>query len=414
MRPQPAAIAGLGPADPEAGTPSSAPASSSLAARAYDVAYLSFRSPDDMSYWSSIPYWTVRKLRERGHAVTPYVFDKRALRLPLYPFEKAAAAAGRTWMPERSAPFAAMLKTWIAATLPRDRHDLIFCESSIQAACLPPGKPAFFWTDAEIDTYVKTYWPEDKRAGALNLGHAMTMEQRAFERVGAAFYASKWSLDAAAERYDVAPDKLVLAPFGENMTITVTDDEVEQAAQARGTERCDLLFIGVDWKRKGGDAALGIVRGLNARGIPSTLHVVGCTEFAEGEVPPEVVQHGFLRKSDPDQLAKLERLFAECHFLALASEAEALGIVLLEANAHGLPDIATRVGGIPTAVEDGRNGLLFELGADPDAVAARVAAVMSEPGRYLEMSRASRRRFVDEFSWERRIEQFESVFARFV
>jgi glycosyltransferase involved in cell wall biosynthesis len=381
--------------------------------RTFDIAYLCFRSPDDMSYWSSIPYWTVRKLRARGHKVTPYVFDKRLLRAPLWPIEKALSAMGRIWMPERSALFAAALRTWIAATLPQDKHDLIFCESSIQAACTPPGKPVFFWTDAEIDTYLQTYWPAEKRARVVNLKSAMALEQRGFDRASAAFYASKWAIANVTERYEVPAEKLVLAPFAENMTIDITDEAVQAAAQERGTARCDLLFIGVDWKRKGGDAALAIARGLNARGVSSTLHVVGCTEFAENDAPPEVRQHGFLNKSDPAELAKLERLFADCHFLVLASEAEALGIVLLEANAHGLPDIATRVGGIPTAVEDGVNGLLFDLGSDPDAVAGRVADLMAEPGRYLEMSRASRRRFVEEFSWDRRVAQFEDVFAQF-
>jgi glycosyltransferase involved in cell wall biosynthesis len=84
-----------------------------------------------------------------------------------------------------------------------------------------------------------------------------------------------------------------------------------------------------------------------------------------------------------------------------------MGIVLLEANAHGLPDIGTRAGGIPTIVEDGRNGLLFDLGSDPDAVAERAAAVMRDPGRYLAMCVEARRRFVEFFSWERRIDQIE-------
>jgi glycosyltransferase involved in cell wall biosynthesis len=81
--------------------------------------------------------------------------------------------------------------------------------------------------------------------------------------------------------------------------------------------------------------------------------------------------------------------------------------VLIEANAHGLPGIATRVGGIPTIVEDGENSRLFGLGSDPDTVAKRIAALMREPGRYLAMCVEARRRFVELFSWERRIDQIE-------
>ena len=140
--------------------------------------------------------------------------------------------------------------------------------------------------------------------------------------------------------------------------------------------------------------------------------MVGCIPFIKGATPEDVVQHGYLDKSKPEHLAKLNALFAMCHFLVLASSAEGMGIVLLEANGHGLPDIGTRVGGIPTIIEDGQNGLLFDLGSDPDTVAERVAAIMREPERYLAMCLEARRRFVELFSWERRIDQIEDELQR--
>jgi glycosyltransferase involved in cell wall biosynthesis len=371
------------------------------------IAYLAFRSPEDIGYWSSIPYWTVRKLSERGHHVVPHVYDKRVLRLLLYPFELASRALGRIWLPERSGAFLALLRLWIRATLRQERYDVIFCEGSIQAACVPPGKPVVYWTDAEIESYLRAYLGPERVERVRNLAQARAQEQRGLDRAARAFYASQWSIDEVARRYRVAPGRLKLAPFAENMTIAATDARVRAAARQRGVARCDLLFIGVDWARKGGSVALCLARGLQQRGLPSTLHVVGCTPYGPAAAPVDVVQHGYLDKSKPEDLAKLERLFADCHFLVLASSAEGMGIVLLEANAHGLPDIGTRVGGIPTIVEDGQNGLLFELGSDPDDVAERVAAIMRAPGRYFAMCVEARRRFVELFSWERRIDQIE-------
>jgi glycosyltransferase involved in cell wall biosynthesis len=371
------------------------------------IAYLAFRSPEDISYWSSIPYWTVRKLSERGHHVVPHVYDKRILRLALYPIERASRMLGRIWLPERSAAFLAMLRLWIAATLRQDRYDVVFCEGSIQAACVPPGRPVVYWTDAEVESYLHAYLGPERVRRVVNLAQARAQEQRGLDRAARAFYASQWSIDEVARRYRVAAGRLKLAPFAENMMIEATDESVHAAANRRGVARCDLLFIGVDWARKGGSVALGIARGLQKRGLRSTLHVVGCTPFAPAAAPEDVVQHGYLDKSKPEDLAKLEALFATCHFLVLASSAEGMGIVLLEANAHGLPDIGTRVGGIPTIVEDGQNGLLFDLGSDPDKVAERAAAIMREPGRYLAMCVEARRRFVEFFSWERRIDQIE-------
>lgn len=371
------------------------------------IAYLAFRSPEDISYWSSIPYWTVRKLSERGHHVVPHVYDKRILRLALYPIEPASRMLGRIWLPERSGAFLAMLRLWIAATLRQDRYDIIFCEGSIQAACVAPGRPVVYWTDAEVESYLQAYLGPERVKRVINLAQARAQEQRGLDRAARAFYASQWSIDEVARRYRVAAGRLKLAPFAENMKIEATDESAHAAARRRGVARCDLLFIGVDWARKGGSVALGIARSLQKQGLPSTLHVVGCTPFDAAAAPEDVVQHGYLNKSKPEDLGKLEALFAKCHFLVLASSAEGMGIVLLEANAHGLPDIGTRVGGIPTIVDDGQNGILFDLGSDPGTVAERIAAIMREPGRYLAMCVEARRRFVELFSWERRIDQIE-------
>ncbi len=52
-------------------------------------------------------------------------------------------------------------------------------------------------------------------------------------------------------------------------------------------------------------------------------------------------------------------LMRRCSIFVLASRSEAMGRVLLEAMAARKPIIASRVGGVPTYVRDGENGLLF-------------------------------------------------------
>ena len=55
-------------------------------------------------------------------------------------------------------------------------------------------------------------------------------------------------------------------------------------------------------------------------------------------------------------------LMKGARFLTLASEAEGLPIVGLEALAAGVPLAAPRVPGVTELIEDGVNGLLFEPG----------------------------------------------------
>jgi glycosyltransferase involved in cell wall biosynthesis len=57
------------------------------------------------------------------------------------------------------------------------------------------------------------------------------------------------------------------------------------------------------------------------------------------------------------------------------SRSEALGLAILEAMTAGLPVVASRVGGVPEAVEDGRTGLLVAP-ESPQALAAAIASLL--------------------------------------
>jgi glycosyltransferase involved in cell wall biosynthesis len=86
---------------------------------------------------------------------------------------------------------------------------------------------------------------------------------------------------------------------------------------------------------------------------------------------------------------------------------EPLGLINLEAGACRKPVVATRVGGIPEVVEDGVNGYLVEAG-DVDALAARVAALISDPALRTRMGEAGRARVERDFT-TRPVREFETL-----
>src|SRR5882724_8830724 len=72
------------------------------------------------------------------------------------------------------------------------------------------------------------------------------------------------------------------------------------------------------------------------------------------------------------------RVLVAADVFCLSSRFEGLPISLLEAMAAGLPVVATRVGGVPSVVTDGKEGRLVAAG-DPAALAAAVTE-LRDPG----------------------------------
>ena len=77
---------------------------------------------------------------------------------------------------------------------------------------------------------------------------------------------------------------------------------------------------------------------------------------------------------------------------------EGFGIVLLEAGAAGLPVVATALGGITDAVEDGETGRLVAPG-DYSAMAAALVDLLRDEGRRRAYGRSGQVRALGEFDW---------------
>ncbi|MEO8635346.1 MAG: glycosyltransferase family 4 protein [Gemmatimonadales bacterium] len=81
-------------------------------------------------------------------------------------------------------------------------------------------------------------------------------------------------------------------------------------------------------------------------------------------------------------------------------QVEGFGLSLVEAQASGIPVIASTSGGIPDAVMDGRTGVLIQPD-DPTAAAVTMIGLLSDPGRRAAMGRSGRARVEQYLNWER-------------
>ncbi|GAA4134576.1 glycogen synthase [Streptomyces tunisiensis] len=105
----------------------------------------------------------------------------------------------------------------------------------------------------------------------------------------------------------------------------------------------------------------------------------------------------------PQMLPRPEviQLLTHATVFACPSVYEPLGIVNLEAMACGTAVVASRVGGIPEVVDEGRTGLLVDVDDDFEAGLARALdVVLGDPGTAGAMGEAGRERAVTEFGWD--------------
>lgn len=109
----------------------------------------------------------------------------------------------------------------------------------------------------------------------------------------------------------------------------------------------------------------------------------------------------------------LPDLLAAADLVVLPSRAEGLPAALLEALAAGRAVIATAVGGVPEAVEDGREARLVPAGAPP-ALAAAILELLASSALRTELERAGRARVGREFAIEPATRRYEEVLGGWI
>jgi glycosyltransferase involved in cell wall biosynthesis len=193
----------------------------------------------------------------------------------------------------------------------------------------------------------------------------------------------------------------------------------EQARARLGEPASARMLLGIvaqltPWK--GQRTAIEGLRLLRDEGLDAHLLIVGSAKFVARST----------RFDNEAYVAELRRLIAAAGLeervswlgeredvpqlvraldaLLLPSEEEPFGRALIEAMALEVPVLATRVGGPPEIVQDGREGYLLDP-HDPAAWAQAVARLAADPERARAMGRAGRAQAEALFTVQRHVEQ---------
>jgi N-acetyl-alpha-D-glucosaminyl L-malate synthase BshA len=194
----------------------------------------------------------------------------------------------------------------------------------------------------------------------------------------------------------------------EGEKIRVIYNGVELPEYEETQREMSILFVGSLVKQKGVDVLIKAFRTVKERIPEAKLIIVG--EGREREALAELCTQ--LRLRDvyfAGSRSELSSYYSRSRVLALPSRAEGFGLVALEAMAHGLPVVATKVGGIPEVVTHGETGILVECG-NANALAEALIRVMSDEALWQRLATRAKER-ASEFSWEKTANEYAKVYA---
>jgi glycosyltransferase involved in cell wall biosynthesis len=272
------------------------------------------------------------------------------------------------------------------------------CPGSPPTAYLDTDLPIAIWTDATFATLLRAY-PSYRRLSAGTVRAGLANERAALERCRLAIFSSDWAARMAAEHYGLTPAGVAVVPFGPYLPVPGADD-VQAMISSRPRDACRLLFLGRDWRRKGGDTALQVATLLHDAGLPVELTVVGSRPPGPAALPPWVRTIGVVNKRTPQGIALLQHLLATSHFLLVPTHADCAPAAVREACAFGLPCLTSDVGGLPTLVRNGRNGYTFPFDAPPEAYADAIAEAYGDGRRYQELARGAWGEYQARLNWD--------------
>ena len=104
-------------------------------------------------------------------------------------------------------------------------------------------------------------------------------------------------------------------------------------------------------------------------------------------------------------------IFAAMDVFLTTSQFEGLPLALLEAMAAELAVVASAVGGIPEAIENGISGVLVDF-RDLSGAAGEVVALLQDPGRRCSLGAAARTKVAAEFSISRMAMELEGLYRQ--
>lgn len=378
----------------------------------FRIAFFCYYDPLDKRSWSGIPFYLGKTLQRNvgdvdflGPVKTPLILDK---------FLRGVAKFTRVvFKKEYITKYSILLNfhaTWYLKRKMKGKHYdfLIAPASAPQLGLLKTKIPIVYFGDSTYRNYSTNYAREFKNLAGFSKWEGEYLEKKALKKSAFIMMTSEWARRSAINDYGASPEKIEINLFGANMDFIPSADGIFEKEK---NQTLTLLFLAVDWQRKGGPLAFDTLIALRKMEVQAKLVVCGCQPPAEFS-DPDMQVIPFLNKNKPEDHELFVELLSSCHFLILPTRADCSLIVACESNSYGVPAITTDVGGVAQVVLNDVNGFCLPLEATGKDYAERISVIYSDKKRYHQLITTSRKRFEEDLNWDKWAEKFLELYNK--
>jgi len=370
------------------------------------IAFVSENAEGDKSAFSGIPYYMSKALQGA-------VADIQYIYAPMFDWKLMFSD------PQQGRKSLEAIGEAVSRELVARDVDAVICQGTSMIPYLDTCKPLILWHDSTWQCLMQVDFDEFRSCHPL----LWEWDNMTLNKCNLAAYAADWVRNETITHYNVNENNLAVVPFGPSI-----DPPSEGLCSAcigeRSSKQCNLTFIGVDWVRKGLPIAYSLMDKLNRKGLPTILNVIGVgTPDSGAEVldgvntgykvfnteklfllrlygDRRVKIHGKLDKTDAQQYEKFNNVISHTHFLVHPAIFECFGVVLAEANAYGVPVLATDGFGPQSIIRNKLNGRLFEREYFVQKAAEFVIKYMMTYDDYLTLAQSSFNEFNTRLNWD--------------
>lgn len=357
------------------------------------IAFVSTYDSSDINNWSGTPFY-ISKTVQKYIGNVDYIgnIDIKSFLINNFKNFYLKKVKKKVFLAERSKKLAEHYANQVNEKLIGNKYDFIISIGVIPIAFLKTDIPIITIADANFHSMIDYYF---KNLSDLSIKDGNQMESRGLNKSKLVVFASDWAANSAIDFYKIEKNKVCVIPFGANLDIIPPKENLKKVIK----KPLELLFMGKEWERKGGDIVVETFYLLNNIGIETNLTIVGLNPPLS--VPDTRIKiYPFINKSKEKDRNLMSSILFNTDIFFMPSRAECYGIVFCESNAYGIPCIAADTGGISTIIKNGTNGYLLNPSAKANEYCELIKTIISDEKSFLKLRENSRKRYEDLLNWD--------------